>query len=264
MIKKYNETVFGDIIVTWWTDDDDHIGMTMTPLSMKDKGVFCSDNIESLVQIHARGDHLPNGYGNGLTLATTSATDRMHLVGQTSDEHCVITILEDDTGRRVEHRLSSDEDTEALRASCRFENRGDKPVTLNLLSSLNLSGITPFTEGDACNELLLHRACSFWSGEGRLKTETIEEVMLERSWTGHALRIVKFGQVGSMPVRGYFPFAAIEDKANDVTWAVQLACPSSWQIEIRRKDDKLNMMASLADEDFGHWAKTIGPGESFT
>nr|MCR5510141.1 alpha-galactosidase [Lachnospiraceae bacterium] len=47
-------------------------------------------------------------------------------------------------------------------------------------------------------------------------------------------------------------------------WAVQLACPSSWQIEIRRKDDKLNMMASLADEDFGHWAKTIGPGESFT
>ncbi|MBO4900027.1 MAG: alpha-galactosidase [Lachnospiraceae bacterium] len=263
MIKRYNETVFGDIIVTWWTDDEDRIGMTMTPLSMKDKGVFSAETIESLVQLHARGDHLANGYGNGITLATTSATDRMHLVSQTSDERSVTTVLEDDTGRRVEHRLIADEGCEALRASVCFENRGDKPVTLDLLSSLNFGGITPFTEGDACNELLLHRACSFWSGEGRFKTETIEEAMLERSWTGHALRIVKFGQVGSMPVRGYFPYAAIEDKANDVTWAIQLACPSSWQIEIRRKDDKLNMMASLADEDFGHWAKTIAPGESF-
>ncbi len=264
MIKRYNEVAFGDINVTWWTDENDHVGMTMTPLSMKDKGVFVADNIESLVQLHARGDHLPNGYGNGSTLATTSATDRMHLVSQTSDEHGVITILEDDTGRHVEHRLYADEGCEALRVSVVFENRGDEPVTLDLLSSLNLGGITPFTEGDACNELMLHRALSFWSGEGRLKSETVEEAMLERSWTGHALRIVKFGQVGSMPVRGYFPFAAVEDKANDVTWAVQLACPSSWQIEIRRKDDKLNMMASLADEDFGHWAKTIGPGESFT
>jgi alpha-galactosidase len=87
--------------------------------------------------------------------------------------------------------------------------------------------------------------------------------MLERSWTGHALRIVKFGQVGSMPVRGWFPFAAVEDTANDVTWAMQLACPSSWQMEIRRKDDRLNMMASLPDEDFGQWAKTVAPGESF-
>ena len=34
-------------------------------------------------------------------------------------------------------------------------------------------------------------------------------------------------------------------------------------MEIRRKDDRLNMMASLPDEDFGQWAKTVAPGESF-
>ena len=123
MIKRYNEVDFGDINVTWWTDENDHVGMTMTPLSMKDKGVFVADNIESLVQLHARGDHLPNGYGNGSTLATTSATDRMHLVSQSSDEHGVITILEDDTGRHVEHRLYADEGCEALRVSVVFENR---------------------------------------------------------------------------------------------------------------------------------------------
>ena len=66
-----------------------------------------------------------------------------------------------------------------------------------------------------------------------------------------------------MPVRGWFPFAAIEDTESGVTWAMQLACPSSWQMEIRRKDDRLNMTASLPDEDFGHWAKTVAPGERF-
>ena len=136
-------------------------------------------------------------------------------------------------------------------------------MTLDLLSSLNLSGITPFTEGDAAGSLFLHRVRSMWSAEGRLQTESIEEAMLERSWTGHALRLCKFGQLGSMPVRGYFPFAALEDRRAGVTWAVQLACPSSWQMEIRRKDDCLNLMASLPDEDFGRWAKTLQPGERF-
>ena len=70
-----------------------------------------------------------------------------------------------------------------------------------------------------------------------MQTESIEEAMLERSWTGHALRVCKFGQRGSMPVRDYFPFAALEDRKAGVTWAVQLACPSSWMMEVRRKDD---------------------------
>ena len=77
------------------------------------------------------------------------------------------------------------------------------------------------------------------------------------------MRVCKFGQLGSMPVRGFFPFAAVEDTEAGVTWAVQVACPSSWQIELRRKDDCLNLMASLADGDYGHWAKTINPGETF-
>ena len=66
-----------------------------------------------------------------------------------------------------------------------------------------------------------------------------------------------------MPVRGWFPFAAVEDARAGVVWAMQLACPSSWQIELRRKDEGLVMMAGLADHDFGHWAKTLAPGESF-
>ena len=262
-MKQYSEYRFGDILAAWWLDEKNHMGMTLIPAEMKDRVREHRHTLEGLVQIHARGDQLPNGYGNGSTLATTTATDALRFVSQKKDGDTVVTELADETGRTVFHTLKWEKGLEALRVSVRFENRTGKPVTLDLISSLNMGGITPFAEDDAPGTLLLHRAGSAWSAEGRLLTESIEEAMLERSWTGHALRIAKFGQVGSMPVRGWFPFAAVEDTANNVTWAMQIACPSSWQMEIRRKDDRLNMMASLPDEDFGQWAKTVAPGESF-
>ena len=262
-MKQYSEYRFGDMFAAWWLDEKNHMGMTLIPAEMKDRVREHRHTLEGLVQIHARGDQLPNGYGNGSTLATTTATDALRFVSQKKDGDTVVTELADETGRTVFHTLKWEKGLEALRVSVRFENRTGKPVTLDLISSLNMGGITPFAEDDAPGTLLLHRAGSAWSAEGRLLTESIEEAMLERSWTGHALRIAKFGQVGSMPVRGWFPFAAVEDTANNVTWAMQIACPSSWQMEIRRKDDRLNMMASLPDEDFGQWAKTVAPGESF-
>ena len=262
-MKQYSEYRFGDMLAAWWLDEKDHMGMTLIPAEMKDRVREHRHTLEGLVQIHARGDQLPNGYGNGSTLATTTATDALRFVSQKKDGDTVVTELADETGRTVFHTLKWEKGLEALRVSVRFENRTGKPVTLDLISSLNMGGITPFAEDDAPGTLLLHRARSAWSAEGRLLTESIEEAMLERPWTGHALRIAKFGQVGSMPVRGWFPFAAVEDTANNVTWAMQIACPSSWQMEIRRKDDRLNMMASLLDEDFGQWAKTVAPGESF-
>ena len=262
-MKRFSEFIFGDLAVLWMLDEAGHAGMVLVPADRAGQVQMESGVPEAAVQLHAQGDPLPNGYGNGITLATTAATERLRFASQKRDGNTVVTELADDSGRTVFHTVRWDEGTEALRVSVRFENRTGKPVSLDLLSSVNLGGITPFTEGDACGALRLHRIASAWSAEGRLKTESIEEAMLERSWTGHALRIVKFGQLGSMPVRGWFPFAALEDSANGVIWAMQLACPSSWQMEIRRKGDRLSMTASLADGDFGHWVKEIPPGGSF-
>ncbi|MBR4576468.1 MAG: alpha-galactosidase [Clostridia bacterium] len=262
-MKPYSEFVFGDMLLRYFLDDRNCMSMLLIPVSMREKALQKEYRPEPLVQLHARGDHFPDGYGNGHTLAGTSASYALKFVSQTRNGNTVETVAADETGRTVRHRVSWSEGLQGLTVSCLFENKGPEPVTLNLLSSVSLSGITPFTEADAPGALFLHRICSMWSAEGRVKTESIEEAMLERSWTGHALRLCKFGQLGSMPVRGFFPFAALEDRKAGVTWAVQLACPSSWMMEIRRKDDCLSLMASLPDEDYGRWAKTVRPGESF-
>ena len=262
-VNKVSEYRVGDMLLNYYTDDEKRVSMSLIPASMAGRVLKKECRPEPIVQIHARGDRLPNGYGNGHTMACTPASDALKLVFQRREGDTVITTVSDGSGRTVRHSVRWAEGLQSVIVSCEFENTGEKPVTLDLLSSVNLSGITPFTEGDSAGALYLHRIRSMWSAEGRLQTQSIEEAMLERSWTGHALRVCSFGQRGSMPVRDYFPFAAVEDRKAGVTWAVQLACPSSWQMEVRRRDDCLNLMASLADGDFGHWAKTVNPGETF-
>ena len=61
-------------------------------------------------------------------------------------------------------------------------NAGKKPVTLEMLSSFSLGGMTPYAHDDAPNRLAVHRFRSTWSAEGRLDTQGIEDLQLERSW----------------------------------------------------------------------------------
>ncbi len=142
-------------------------------------------------------------------------------------------------------------------------NAGKKPVTLEMLSSFSLGGMTPYAHDDAPNRLAVHRYRSTWSAEGRLNTQDIEDLQLERSWIGHGIACERFGQVGSMPVRRFFPFVALEDREAGVLWGAQLATPGSWQMEVFRKDDFVALSGGQADREFGHWFKTLKAGETY-
>jgi len=92
----------------------------------------------------------------------------------------------------------------------------------------------------------------------------LEELHLEPSWNRCGMRIEKFGNVGSMPVRKYFPFLALEDSGSGRFLGIQLYCASSWQIEILCKEEEtFSVAGGLADGDFGQWMKELAPGESF-
>ncbi|MDP0501840.1 MAG: alpha-galactosidase [Verrucomicrobiota bacterium JB022] len=110
--------------------------------------------------------------------------------------------------------------------------------------------------------MVLHRFRSGWSAEGRLESRSLEELHLERSWSGSAVRTERFGQVGSLPVRQWFPLAAVEDQVVGVTWAAQLEWPGSWQMEVHRRYDNVALTGGLADREFGHWQKALVPGET--
>ncbi len=267
ILKKYS---FKDTDVVYMIDSQTkNVGLMLLPEGMEPVDWEQKKQmVDSLVQIKIAGDVYPGAYAGGVTMrqgeSTFCLTYEQQDVISFEDREEVITTLIDQRGYKVEHHLQLFKDSECVETYNVFHNLSMKEVTLEMISSFSLGGITPFTIGDAYDTIKVHRIRSVWSMEGRLESTSLEDLQLEPSWAGHAVRSERFGQVGSMAVNRYFPFLVIEDQKKDVFWGAQLAHNASWQMEIYRKDDGVAISGGLADREFGHWMKTITPGGLFT
>ncbi len=241
------------------------IGFLPMPTSRKEEILRSkSCTVEPLVQVRLVGDDFHRGFRCGMTLRGSETTQRLTLLSQSRIGDTVRTVLSDGRGHTVEHIARMLRGFFCVECFSRIINESEVPATLELLSSFTVTNLSPVQEVEDTGTLWIHRLRSFWSAEGFLCTQTTEELGLEKSWSVHAVRSEVFGTIGSVPVREWFPFLAVEDRKNKLLWGVQLACPSSWQMEISRHETSINLMGGLADSDRGQWRKTLQPGESFT
>jgi alpha-galactosidase len=224
--------------------------------------------VESLLQFKLVGDSYPGAFAQGHTLRNSGTLRRFRFAKQSvihdGDLTAITTTLACDDGSSAVHLLTWKAGDRAFTFTASFTNGSDRPVMMEMLSSFSLSGISPFDPGDSSGRLDVHRFRSVWSAEGRHECRSIEELHLERSWSGAGAFSERFGQLGTMPVRRFFPFVAVEDHIAGVFWGAQLAWAGSWQMEIYRQHDDVCLSGGLADREFGHWMKSIQPGETFT
>lgn len=222
---------------------------------------------QGLVQAYFTGEETPRGYGNGGTYNQSGTVKALRVVEQQRRPAGggveVATVLEHPNGCRFTHYLSWDGNAPVVTVWTEVENRGTEPATLEQLASFSLGGLSPLLNGAAPGQLRLHRLRSGWSMEGRLCTDLLERLNLEPSWARHGVRWERFGQVGSLPVNGWFPWMVLEDAENGVFWGCLLAHNASWQMEVCRQDDAVALTGGLADYGFGHWRKTLRPGARF-
>ncbi|MEO5913767.1 MAG: glycoside hydrolase family 36 protein [Luteolibacter sp.] len=222
--------------------------------------------VESLLQLKLVGDQYPGAFAQGHTMRNSGTVAAFRYEGQEVTQKAngvvITTCLSRPDGCRAEHRLDWNHADLAFTVSTSVTNGSSSPVTLEMLASFSLSGITPFHVADAEGRLKVHRFRSGWSAEGRHECRGIEELHLERSWSGAGAFSERFGQLGTMPVRRWFPFVAVEDTVPGVIWGAQLAWAGSWQMEIFRQHDDVCLSGGVADREFGHWMKTLQPGET--
>ncbi|MBE5871520.1 MAG: alpha-galactosidase [Lachnospiraceae bacterium] len=269
MVELLQKYVFGDMECRYYIDKETGgVELILVPanssiVSWEEK----KQTVDSLVQLKLAGDSYPGGYAGGRTMRQSGSVGLLcykdQKVIKDGETTCVCTGLSYRESLSVRHLLTYREKTKYLLCRTEVENLSDTTCTVELLSSFSLGGITPFARGDGQDALQIHRIRSVWSMEGRAETRTVEELQLEPSWAGHAIRAERFGQTGSMPVNGYFPYLAVEDTRQKVLWGAMLAHNASWQMEIYRKDDALSVSGGLADREFGHWMKKLGAGERF-
>lgn len=202
-------------------------------------------------EVKAVGDSYAGGFSCGMTMGDSGTMEGFRLKLESENE----TVYENLKGLELSV-MRKDLGNETYRVQTVIFNRGDEPVCLEQITSFLLRDI----EVDR-----IYRMQSGWSSEGKLRVESVTDLHLEKSWNGCAYRIEKFGNVGSMPVRKYFPFLAVEDAKRREFTGIQLYCASSWQMEIRCKDkESFTISGGIADRDFGQWTKTLGSGDSFS
>ena len=181
-----------------------------------------------------------------------------------------------------------------------FESSSDEKQTLEMASSFNVCAFPCVGKGMRQKDLVLHRMKSKWSMEGKLESRTFLDMELEPAWLRIGASSERFGEVGSMPVRRYFPWMIVTDlgettyrntdrldessfsgsdatlkeqnevafngeniRKNGYSIGAQLYINSSWQMEVYNKDEKNSLSGGIADREFGHWMKDLLPGEKF-
>lgn len=270
MIEIKKSYQLGDMTVRYLYDSlTEQMGLSIIPTTQQEMhSISKKQAIDSLVQLKIIGDVYAGAYAIGNTLRQSDSVKRMKYkdqkVSETETATSILTYLHDERGYDAVHHLTFRKDSLVLEVYVELMNKSTSPIQLEMLSSFSLGDITPFEPDDAPGILQVHRLKSVWSMEGRLQTERMEDLQLEPSWAGHAVRSERFGQVGSMPVNQYFPYLAIEDTKNHVIWGAELAHNASWQMEIYRKDDQVAISGGLADREFGQWVKGLQVGETVT
>lgn len=268
-----NKTIYekrhrGMLIQYFLNEETKAVSLRLIPELLENS--ICKDKCfeaDSIVHLKIIGDDYAGGFSQGRTMRNAETTKLLKFCGQdyenTEDGYLIITKLEDGRGLRLYHCLQMFHEYDALEISTQIVNNGDMEIVLEMLTTFSLGGLTPFSEGNSKENLYLHRFRSTWTKEGMHERNALEAFQLEPSATGASANSMRFGSLGSMPVREYFPTVAVEDNERNCFWAVTLAHPSSWQLEAYRKDSGLCISGGIADREFGHWLKKLAPGDCF-
>ncbi|BBA96263.1 hypothetical protein RVR_1478 [Actinacidiphila reveromycinica] len=239
------------------------VGLSLVPAALD--GVDRPEGgVEPLVQLSVVGDRSVDLWSQGATLRNRSTTRALalsaHRVERGEDGVTITVELLAPDGLRADHVLRWRRGEPCVEIETSATNGTDRPLTLQLLGSFCLDGIPA---AGAPADTVVHRVRGGWSSEGALTSQDLHALGLE-GWPREALRVERYGQLGTMPVRGHAPCVVVEDRGAGAVWGAVLCWPGSWQIELYRRGGALSVAGGLADGDAGHWRRTLEPGETFT
>lgn len=217
----------------------------------------------SLVHLHL-SHHATPIYENGLKYSESTKKLRFshqELFVQGKKEE-IKTYLVSDEGWGATHILTHYNDENGFEIQSVFNNTSEREVTLEMISSASLDGLSPFSRDDGSTSLLYHTFKGGWSLEGKHVCRTLPEMNMEKSWGG-SFENEKIGVMGSKSVGRYYPYAALEDTSIGCSWGIKLKHSSSWQIELSRYGTPLSLSCGIGDYKSGAWFKRVKPGESY-
>ena len=179
-----------------------------------------------------------------------------------------VDLADPETGLAVEAHFRTIDGVPVLRTWNRITNNGEKPLTLEAVTSFTLGGIG--ADGDALAGLDLWSADSVWLAEGRWERRALRDLIVDvndRNPGRH--RQPPRGTVwrasqGTWSTGRYLPMGALTARDQGRTLMWQLENPGGWRWEVGEHAGAA-YLALLGPTDRDHqWRHVLEPGEVFT
>ncbi len=294
MLTLVKKQLFGDMLALWYEETGDvaqptvgagkRIEFQLIPAAMEKKIAshrrdtndtvackvlhkiwnmeFLAARPENAIQYKISGDANAWLYAAGSSMRNSESVEQLKEYEICDLPDGVQLVMRDPRGIVARQSVRYREGDRFVTVSTSVENCGKEDITLEYLASFSLGGLSPFQPDDGPGAYKIARWRSNWSAEGRLDVQRAEELGLERSWAGFCQRNLRFGELGMTPVRDFFPQTALIDEKSGVAWGAVIDSLSSWQMEVSRTLDSLNLSGGIPDREFGHWKKILAPGET--
>ncbi len=267
MSKIINQYVLGDMAVNYLLNDKGRAVLVVLPkntqtdiLNDKNKKVYNNSSLVHLQLSCHNAGMLSNSFKFSESLSLLKFKEQY--TEETQNSMTVVTVEEAEEGFGIRHSLCWYKGEKGFEVNTEFYNNSGKELELEYLTSVSLDALSPCLENEGSKKMVFHRFKAGWSMEGLHQANTLTELGLERAWTTSA-ESLKFGAVGTRPVREYHPYGAVEDTENGIIWGTYLAHNASWQMELTRLLDGVSLSVGLADSVTGLWSKKVKIGESF-
>ena len=221
------------------------------------------DALDSMVQLKLSCDRSFPQHFSGGSMRNRGSVSSLQFLEQKRQGPQIVTVFRHPSGLLVEQIIETFPGEDYLKTWTRLTHKGDSDVTLDYLAGVSLGMLSPFQSDDGPGKYFVHRFQSAWSAEGRPLVQSAEEANLEMSWQAAGLRNIRFGINASVPVRGFFPFLALEDREAGVFWGIQAEAAASWELEISRTGDFLNLSGGFPGREESGWRKVLRPGDKF-
>ena len=267
MSKLINSYEFGDMLVSYILNNHQKAVMLILPkdaecdfFTEKNNGAYDRCSLVHLqLECHNSGM-----FSNSFKLSETvyKLKYKEQFVEENDECITVITVEEAPEGFGVKHRLCWHKGESGFQVDTEFYNNSGSEQILEYITSATLDALSPCLSDEGSKKLVFHRFKAGWCMEGLHQANTLTELGLERAWATSA-ESLRFGAVGTRPVREYHPYGALEDIKNGIIWGTYLAHNSSWLMEMSRIVDGTSLSIGLADSMSGAWSKKIKNGESF-